>query len=587
MQNIKDTVGKYAQEEFFSKIEYILKPQIDQMDNIVISLANDKVVEDFILTKKSSEKEELQNLFLTMTNSHKLIMQTRLLDANGKELIRVDRENEQSLPFIVKDSNLQDKHLRDYFQDVSKMNIQTVWHSQMDLNIEHGKVEVPYKPTIRISMPIFKEKKFVGMVICNMLIKKLLQSIEESSMFDAFIIDKDGNYILHSNDKYAFNKYTGIKHHLYEDFPNTATAILSGKAIGEDFYAYSLKNLLHNSDDAILILKPEQDTLNSLRHNNITATIIVTLLSILFSIPLAMYASYTPSRLQQALLNSNTELKRFADIIDKYVITATTNLSGIITSVSSAFAKVSGFSKEELNGQKMNIVRHRDTPKELFENLWKTILKGEQWEGEIKNISKYSNVYWLDQTIIPIKDEDDSIVAFMSFGIEVTDKKKLEILAFVDKLTNLYNRRKVDECLYLEVEKSKRYKKTLSVIMMDIDHFKKINDTYGHQTGDIVLQKVGDIITVNTRKIDCCGRFGGEEFLIICPETAKEGAYTLADQIRVAIEKSLFEVVNHITISLGVASYEGEDDTMVALLKRSDEALYKAKAGGRNKTIVL
>ncbi|MDD5717388.1 MAG: diguanylate cyclase [Sulfuricurvum sp.] len=586
MVDIESTIKKYAQEVSLSRQSYILKPQINQMDDLVMALADDQILRDFIHNKDPIKKRELQNLFLTISNSNKSIMQTRLIDETGQEVIRVNRDNIQSLPYIVPESALQDKSGRDYFQIVSQMTTSEIWHSKLDLNIEQGKIEVPYRPTIRIAVPLFYKGVFSGMVICNLLSNELLQSVENSPLFNLYIIDKDGHYILHPDNRFSWNRYTGVKHDLYEDFPEDASSILAGESSGKAFFAYPLDSILVNDDDAILLLKPKETLVNSLKAGNLIATVIVTVLSLLISIPLAFYASRSPIKLQRALQNSNTELQRFSDIIDRYVITATTKTSGIITSISTAFATISGFSKEELIGQKMNMIRHPDTPKELFKELWNTILQGKQWHGEIQNQTKQETSYWLEQTIIPINDEQGVPTSFMSVGIDNSAKKELETLALVDKLTNLYNRRKVDECLYLEIEKSKRYQKALSIIMIDIDHFKHINDTYGHQLGDTVLQKVANIISNHTRKSDCCGRFGGEEFVVMCPETTKEGAFTLAEQIRQAVETYPFERINSLTISLGISSFE-RDDNIITLIKKCDDALYIAKSQGRNQSVVI
>jgi Cache domain. len=232
---IENSIKKYAQEVSSSRINYILKPHIDKMDDIVSAIAHDKTLIDFIQTKNSAKEPELQNLFLTMTLAHKSIMHARLLDADGNEVIRVNRANEQSLPYISKDSQLQDKSLREYFEIVSKMTTQQIWHSKLNLNIENGKLEVPYSPTIRIAMPLFKENKFAGMVICNIHSNQLIDSIEDSPLFNLYIIDKDGYYILHPDRKYSWNKYTGVKRDLYEDFAQEAASILAKRQQAEIF----------------------------------------------------------------------------------------------------------------------------------------------------------------------------------------------------------------------------------------------------------------------------------------------------------------------------------------------------------------
>ena len=158
---------------------------------------------------------------------------------------------------------------------------------------------------------------------------------------------------------------------------------------------------------------------------------------------------------------------------------------------------------------------------------------------------------------------------------------EISILASTDKLTGLYNRLKIDACLDTELQRSLRYSNALSVILIDIDHFKKVNDLHGHLAGDQILIQVAKLIANRLRKTDLIGRWGGEEFLVICPETSLESAAFLADDVRFMIESTHFEGVGSITISLGVSAYK-HGDTHDSLLFRVDTALYEAKHRGRN-----
>ncbi|MDD2358486.1 MAG: diguanylate cyclase [Thiovulaceae bacterium] len=583
--NINKTIEHYAQEVSYSKLNDYLSPHIEKMNSLVEALANDKLLQSYLATQDSKKLAGLNNLFLTIANSERNIMQVRYIDASGEEIIRVDRDNQQSLPHIIQKEKLQDKSLRDYFISIKKMNTPQIWYSAVDLNIEHKKIEVPYKPTFRIAMPLFKDQKFAGTIIINILVKELFTSIN-SPIFNIFIIDKDGYYILHPDEKYSWNKYTGVKRTLYQDFPNGASDILAGKTEGNGFFAYKVNHILNNVDNAILILQPKASIEKSMRYENIITSAIVALLSILLSIPLAMYAAAAPSKLQRKLFDSNKELERFRSIIDKYVVTACTDIGGVITSTSAAFCKASGYTKDELIDQKMNIIKNPLMKKSFYHNLWETILKGNNWSGEIQNRTKQGENYWLEQTIIPVKDNNNHISYFMSVGIDITAKKKLETLSIMDKLTNVFNRRKIDESLRLEIQRAERYNKKLSLIIMDIDHFKYINDNFGHQIGDDVLIKVAEILQQSIRKIDVLGRFGGEEFLIICPQTEKEGVIIAAENIRKNIESYEFDTVQHITISLGLTSYQLGDDENT-MIKRSDDALYLSKNKGRNKATFL
>jgi diguanylate cyclase (GGDEF)-like protein len=162
--------------------------------------------------------------------------------------------------------------------------------------------------------------------------------------------------------------------------------------------------------------------------------------------------------------------------------------------------------------------------------------------------------------------------------------KSLQILATMDSLTGVFNRRTILESLEKELHRSRRYKNVFGIIIMDIDFFKIINDTYGHQTGDKVLRSVCDNIGANIRVNDVIGRYGGEEFLIIMPETDTNHAAKAAEKLRWAIESKPVLPENtqvKVTASFGVSSYRQNDDTKI-IITRIDNALYESKKNGRN-----
>lgn len=159
--------------------------------------------------------------------------------------------------------------------------------------------------------------------------------------------------------------------------------------------------------------------------------------------------------------------------------------------------------------------------------------------------------------------------------------KELEKAAYTDGLTKLYNHKKIFEFLDIEIQKEKRYKNSFSIMMADIDFFKKVNDSYGHQSGDVVLEKVSNIIKDTIRDTDIAGRYGGEEFLIIFPEISEVDAVNAAERIRKNIESLIFENEIKITISGGVVQYKGE--TALELIEKADIKLYSAKEKGRNR----
>jgi diguanylate cyclase (GGDEF)-like protein len=165
-------------------------------------------------------------------------------------------------------------------------------------------------------------------------------------------------------------------------------------------------------------------------------------------------------------------------------------------------------------------------------------------------------------------------------------KRNLSDLAYRDTLTGLYNRRSFEKNLAAEWKRQQRYKRPLSLIMIDIDHFKKVNDTYGHQKGDSVLQTVAGIINDNLRSSDFPCRYGGEEIAVILSETSLDNAAITAEKLRALVESQVKEIEGlKVTISLGVSTYAGNMSDSGELIKAADSCLYKAKNSGRNKIV--
>ena len=158
----------------------------------------------------------------------------------------------------------------------------------------------------------------------------------------------------------------------------------------------------------------------------------------------------------------------------------------------------------------------------------------------------------------------------------------LKKLSQTDGLTGLLNRISIEHAIENEIYRISRYEQSLlSIIMFDLDHFKQINDNYGHAEGDLVLRTVSELIDENKRISDQAGRWGGEEFMIVCPNTNLKNARMLAEKLRKAIEEMTFELSGKITSSFGVASYDiGESAKKYC--HRADERLYEAKDSGRN-----
>lgn len=167
--------------------------------------------------------------------------------------------------------------------------------------------------------------------------------------------------------------------------------------------------------------------------------------------------------------------------------------------------------------------------------------------------------------------------------IELLEKnKELEKLSVTDRLTGLFNRLKLDKVLEDELHRSQYGTNLFSVILLDIDKFKSINDSYGHPVGDQILIEVANLLNIGTREIDIKGRWGGEEFLIVCRDTGFEIAIGLAERLRSRMDNHVFPIIGKRTGSFGVTAYK-KGDTVSDIVSRADRALYRAKEKGRNR----
>ncbi len=165
-------------------------------------------------------------------------------------------------------------------------------------------------------------------------------------------------------------------------------------------------------------------------------------------------------------------------------------------------------------------------------------------------------------------------------------RMELTQLANTDKLTGAYNRTYFDKRLEVELDRAKRYDLKLSLLYVDLDHFKRVNDTHGHKIGDSVLVDFAAVTKGTIRDSDIFARFGGEEFIILAQMADKDSALILYNRVKTAIDEHNFEVIGSITFSAGIAELDSKNDTIESLLDRADKALYTAKETGRNQAIV-
>ncbi|MCB1177507.1 MAG: GGDEF domain-containing protein [Leptospiraceae bacterium] len=219
-------------------------------------------------------------------------------------------------------------------------------------------------------------------------------------------------------------------------------------------------------------------------------------------------------------------------------------------------------------------------------NVSKTIARRLRESDHRNNdeLLQYQNLLELNRDLIIQKKELEKVNNEL-----VLKNEELYTLATVDTLTEIYNRKYIMDLFKKELDKSYRYSYDLSLILIDIDYFKKLNDKYGHQAGDLILKDFGKLIEGSIRKTDALGRYGGEEFILVLPHTNKDDAEAIANKVRKAISDYKFtldnEVIN-VTASFGVSDNSQINISLDKMISRADKALYKAKMKGRNQVVV-
>ncbi len=280
------------------------------------------------------------------------------------------------------------------------------------------------------------------------------------------------------------------------------------------------------------------------------------------------------TRILQAILNNQSN------------ITILTDFNAIELASNSFFELMKVKNRDEFLNNYQNILEiFRKKEGSLYAKTKEEFLKKYKNAKADKRIVSISNkTFYIN--IDPIDMDVDTLYAVYLTDITLLQQKNIKARyeATHDFLTKLYNRAKFSEIFKIEFMRSQRYQRPLSVAILDIDHFKNINDTYGHLTGDKILKELADYCKTNIRKTDFIARWGGEEFIIVMSETDKDKSKEMCEILRKSVEKKEFSDSLHITISIGVSQLN-TNDSEKSLIERADIALYKAKNSGRNKVV--
>lgn len=293
------------------------------------------------------------------------------------------------------------------------------------------------------------------------------------------------------------------------------------------------------------------------------------------------------------------ELKKTENILDSYkdalnyaAMVTIWEPSGMIIFANDNFEGTTGYEKEELLGMQIAAIGRAVIPDAFYDNIRDIIFKGDIWRGEMKSLKKNGDFFWVDTTVIPLKNETGKIYQVLAIMFDITDRKKLEeklhFMAYHDSLTRLPNRRLMMEEFELLESDADQDDRLIALLYIDGDDFKSVNDNFGHNIGDEFIACFGQALTQSIRSGDMAARIGGDEFVIAAAGITSEKAGMQIKNLINRIHQKLAEgwdIDGHHfapTASIGIAFYPKDADNFEDLVKMADSALYESKKSGRN-----
>lgn len=598
-------------------VHYMVQHDLEMLTSDLLVLANDNILKQYLKEQSETAREGLENRYLVFARDRKIYNQVRFLDLNGEEIVRVNMGKQ---PEIIKKNKLQNKKDRYYFSETLHYNKNNIYVSPLDLNVENKQIQSPFTPVIRVGSPVFDEdNKVRGVVVINFnayhILNHYFHAYTPDQKSEFSIVNKAGFWLKASDPAlewgFMFGKdirLQNIEPELWADIKrqkdgqvHLSSGLFTFKTLYPDQIIRSGISIAPSSSDGghsntddrkpewHFILKIPQYKLTYMyflnQHSELFWLLPVLLAVLVWS---ALYLAIV--RVRKLLFNRTLTLLS-TSIEQSPAAVLITDVSGKIKYANPKFEKMSGYSRTDVVGENPRIFKSGKTSNEIYDALWKTVLKGRVWKGDFENKHKNGSSYYVSAQIAPLVDGKNRIDSLLAIQEDVTEKialqKQLEEMATRDSLTGSLNRGQFLHLSNKELQKVQRYQTNASVILFDLDFFKTVNDTYGHHAGDLVLQEFVNCIQCGLRDSDLLGRLGGEEFAALVLGGDRESVFQLAERLRFATEEMSIEYVQNtikVTVSIGYTLLKESDREIDDALKRSDDALYLAKENGRNRT---
>jgi len=579
--------------------EMLVKGFLSQSEDTLLSLARLKLFEDYRL--RSVPRDTIVDIFLSSTLPWPSMTQLSYIDAAGKEQVRIERTVPQAAPMIIPVEKLGNYSGNYLFEHSKEKPYGKVWFSSIDLHQDAWGVPVlPYEPEMSAMLPLADTNGvYDGVIVVTYNMKNFLHKLANAPLYDMIMFNDRGYTIHHYDNTKSWGYYTDPRFNISDEFPGTSERILSSTLYrNEHFVSKKFDLPIDGGLNLILLLKKTylKEQIDISQTQYILVSVIIFLLSLLLTFMTVKFFSITLLNLEEVrtlntrLQSTRTELEQQRDELESIFTIALEGITildreGNILRFNNKYAEIVGYSKDILKNKRwFDFISQED--REEADKAYKKALEYGYYENfESSYINKENEHKRLKSSIVLMPSRNELLLTTVDYSELHNAYKQIERQAYLDELTQLQNRKSYNEKITELLLQFKNYDVPFSILLFDIDHFKSVNDQYGHDRGDEVLKRLGQLVRTTVRSSDHIFRIGGEEFVILQPHTQLKGSLISAENLRKRVEKELWiDEGKNITVSIGATEVQSEDG-VESIFKRVDICLYHAKQQGRNRVV--
>ena len=584
--------------------------------------------------KQQQAKADLAGQFARFANSFSMFSQLRVIDRHGNEIVRVNHTDGQIVN--VPPESLQNKADRDYFQITSQLNRYELYVSSVDLNQENGAIERPFNPTQRFATPILDDQgQFIGIIIANLAIQNIIDRIKKHTLehdhapVEFSILNKHGYWLSANNPDLAWGWqldrpennlvrinpefWAAVSDPTQEVIPAENGTYLSASVFPMQLFEHASILAASNAGlgtDAVLTKKPDAiewkmlvflpDTVwlqGALLHEQWVQWLLGLITLILAVTSWLVARQHTWRTMMRNIEKEHTEA--MTDLYENAPCCyQSVDNNGRLVRMNQTGLDWLGYKRHEVIGKLHYSDILQPDPDHSNDADPRSHLDRIKQDGYLTDhpmIMRRKN-----GTLFPVAlsskallDDNGNFLMTRTTIADMTDRhqleEKLREQAFTDELTGAINRRQFNFLSERVLSQMQRNGKPCVLMALDIDHFKRVNDTYGHAIGDLALKAFVRVCKDCVRSNDLVARMGGEEFVVLLPEAERDTGLVIAERIRAAVQELRVELPDgqtlSFTVSIGVTVITPDHPDLSHALSRADERLYHAKTGGRNRVV--